>query len=212
MQDLQKWERIYAKARGDGISPLFLAFKKGENGELDYTKGAMKHKAHLEKAVADGKNALILGKTGTGKSFLAFEVAFGFKSRLNGDLRIYYSRASVLCGEFRGNFKNISKTLDDIFTKESYYYNEPRQPVQLVIIDEIDDLQGDEWQIINEVICTAYDNMTPLVLLGNLDTQRLKNELSAKALSRLLQKTIFIDACGKDLRTNEEVQNDSKKD
>lgn len=204
MQDLQKWERIYAKARGDGISSLFLAFKKGENGELDYTKGAMKHKALLEKAVAEGKNALILGKTGTGKSFLAFEVAFGFKSRLNGDLRIYYNRASVLVGDFNGNFKNISKTLDDIFAKESYYYNEPRQPVQLVIIDEIDDLHGgNEWQIINEVICTAYDNMTPLVLLGNLDTQMLKNELSAKALSRLLQKTIFINASGKDLRTNE---------
>lgn len=200
----ENWERIYSKAAGDGISSHFLRIKR--RGELDYGKGALKFKPQIENAILNGKSACIFGKVGIGKSFVAFDMLFDFKAHSGGDARVYYNRASILVSEFKANFKNISKTLNEIFTKESYYYDDPRTKCKIVVIDELDDLtNADDFQILNELIISAYDNDTRLIFLGNLAVAELKNYFSNKAFSRLFEMCEFFELDGADLR--EEARN-----
>lgn len=200
----ENWERIYSKAAGDGISSHFLGIKR--RGELDYKKGALKFKPQIENAILNGKSACIFGKVGIGKSFVAFDILFDFKAHSVGDARVYYNRASVLVSEFKASFKNISKTLNEVFTKESYYYDAPRTKCKIVVIDELDDLtSADDFQILNELIISAYDNDTRLIFLGNLTLDDLKAKFSNKAYSRLFEMCEFYELDGADLR--EEARN-----
>lgn len=211
MQNLQNlsaenWECIYSKAAGDGISSHFLGIKR--RGELDYSKGAMRFKPQIENAILNGKSACIFGKVGIGKSFVAFDILFDFKVHSVGDTRVYYNRASVLVSEFKASFKNISKTLKEVFAKESYYYDDPPTKCKIVVIDELDDLtSADDFQILNELVVSAYDNDTRLIFLGNLAVAELKNYFSSKAFSRLFEMCEFFNLDGTDLR--KEVLNDN---
>lgn len=200
----ENWERIYSKAAGDGISSHFLGIKR--RGELDYGKGALKFKPQIENAILNGKSACIFGKVGIGKSFVAFDILFDFKAHSVGDARVYYNRASVLVSEFKACFKNISKTLKEVFTKESYYYDDPPTKCKIVVIDELDDLtSADDFQILNELVISAYDNDTRLIFLGNLTLDDLKAKFSNKAYSRLFEMCEFYELDGADLR--EEARN-----
>lgn len=204
----ENWERIYSKAAVDGISSHFLGIKR--RGELDYSKGALKFKPQIENAILSGKSACIFGKVGIGKSFVAFDLLFDLKVHSAGEARVYYNRASVLASEFRACFKNISKTLKEVFAKESYYYDDPPIKCEIVVIDELDDLtSADDFQILNELVISAYDNNTRLIFLGNLTLDDLKAKFSNKAYSRLFEMCEFYELDGADLR--EEARNEISK-
>ena len=164
----ENWERIYSKAAVDGISSHFLGIKR--RGELDYSKGALKFKPQIENAILSGKSACIFGKVGIGKSFVAFDLLFDLKVHSAGEARVYYNRASVLASEFRACFKNISKTLKEVFAKESYYYDDPPIKCEIVVIDELDDLtSADDFQIL---LIDEYD--VPLANASYHDIQNTK--------------------------------------
>lgn len=194
-------DRVLKTARLDNISERFLSDR--ENGVLMHDKGAFVDLNNALSAMRGKKNLLLCGETGRGKTYLAFELAMRLKEQTGGEARIYYNRASVLVSEFKGNFKNIAKTLQGVFSKESIFYDEPPMPCEFIIIDELHQLQSaDDWEIINEIVMTAYDKLTPLCLIFNDDPKNLLKFLSRMAVSRLKQGggIMVLEIKGVDLR------------
>lgn len=193
--------RVLKTARLDGISERFLSDR--ENGVLMHDKGAFVDLDNALSALRAKKNLLLCGETGRGKTYLAFELAMRLKEQTWGEARIYYNRASVLVSEFKGNFKNIAKTLQGVFTKESIFYDEPPTPCKFVIIDELHQLQSaEDWEIINEIVMTAYDKIVPLCLIFNDNPKKMLNFISKMAVSRLKQGggIMVLEIKGVDLR------------
>lgn len=179
-------DRVLKTARLDNISERFLSDR--ENGVLMHDKGAFMDLNDALSAMHARKNLLLCGETGRGKTYLAFELAMRLKEQTGGEARVYYNRASVLVSEFKGNFKNIAKTLQGVFAKESIFYDELPTPCKLIIIDELHQLQSaDEWEIVDEIIMTAYDKLVPLCLISNENPKKLLGFLSEMAVSRAKQ-------------------------
>lgn len=193
--------RVLKTARLDGIIERFLSDR--ENGVLMHDKGAFVDLDNALSALRAKKNLLLCGETGRGKTYLAFELAMRLKEQTWGEERIYYNRASVLVSEFKGNFKNIAKTLQGVFAKESIFYDEPPTPCKFVIIDELHQLQSaEDWEIINEIVMTAYDKIVPLCLIFNDNPKKMLNFISKMAASRLKQGggIVVLEIKGVDLR------------
>lgn len=193
--------RVLKTARLDGISERFLSDR--EDGVLMHNKGAFVDFDNALSALRAKKNLLLCGETGIGKTYMAFQLAMRLKEQTWGEARIYYNRASVLVSEFKGNFKNIAKTLQGIFAKDSVFYDEPPTPCKFIIIDELHQLQNaDDWEIINEIVMTAYDKLVPLCLIFNENPKNLLNFLSKMAVSRLKQGggIMVLEIKGVDLR------------
>ena len=201
METINYKDRVFKTARLDGISERFLSDR--EKGLLGQYKGAFVDLHNALSAMRDKKNLLLCGETGRGKTYLAFELAIRLKEQTGGEARIYYNRASVLVSEFKGNFKNIAKTLQGMCTKESIFYDEPPTHCKFVIIDELHQLQSaDDWEIISEIVMTAYDKLVPLCLIFNENPKNLLNFLSKMAVSRLKQGggVVVLEIKGVDLR------------
>lgn len=205
METIKNKDRVLKTAQLDNISERFLSDR--ENGVLMHDKGAFVDLNNALSAICAKKNLLLCGKTGRGKTYLAFELAMRLKEQTGGEARIYYNRASVLASEFKGNFKNIAKTLHGIFVKESIFYDEPPTPCKFIIIDELHQLQSaDEWEIVSEIVMTAYDKLVPLCLIYNENPKNLLDFLSDMAVSRLKQGggIVVLQIKGVDLRGNNE--------
>lgn len=195
-------DKLLNRLLADNISKRFLAHK--QNGLIKDDVGAMRYKQGAIDALKNAKNLLILGETGMGKSYLAFALVFALKIASNGDARFYYNRASILQSDFKANYSNVSKTLDGVLTKPSFYYGDEPSPVEVIIIDEVDDLR--DYTILNEVIISAYDKLIPVILIGNIRYEILAERLSDKALSRLTENMEVYSLDGQDLRTQQEVE------
>lgn len=170
--------------------------------ELGYLKDIQRYLTALK----SGKNVVFLSPTGTGKTLCALEIAYRLKLETylkergssKEEFKVYYSRYNLMQSEFKGNFSNYKSILDSIFEKESIFYVAPHQKTRLIIIDEIHN--DTNFTLLNEVIMMAYDNLVPILLLGNCNRKEIADNLSAMALSRLLEQCELVDGVGDDLR------------
>lgn len=189
-------EKLYSRIVADNISKRYLSHKT--QGLVEKDRGALKLKKNASVALKEGKNLLIFGKTGIGKSYLAFDLAFDLKAETNGEVRVFYNRAALIHSDYRASYNNISKVLSGVMAKPSFYFEEPPTPTELIIIDEIDDLV--DYTIIDEIIISAYDNAVPLIIIGNISYDEFAEGLSEKAMSRLQENLEILTLDGNDLR------------
>lgn len=190
-------ERFMKQLREDIENERFIALKKQNCLKEDV--GYMSSIENFITALKSGKNQIFLGGVGLGKTICALEIAWRFKCE-NWDFRVHFSRYNVLQSGYKANFSNLEKTLENIFHKESFYYDSPPQPTKLVIIDEVHN-SGD-FGLLNEIIFTAYDNIVPMIIIGNCSSNDFSQMISTMALSRLLENGDIISSQGKDLRQN----------
>lgn len=189
-----EWEFIparYIKAKRDGII--------NHNIEL-----FAKHLQNAINAFKNGKNIILLGGVGRGKSFLAYEIAYSIKfANLKvgiQDCPITCYRASNIIADYKGNYSNLS-TIEKILSYHSYKNQNWRIGVKGVIIDEIDDIAQNDYTLLNEIVVTCYERMLPLILISNKNARGFFENFSDKALSRLNENSMLIQAQGNDLRT-----------
>ena len=191
-------ERFLKRFRLDIDNERFLAIKTQNKlrNDLGYTKQI----ENVMSGLKNGKNYAFLGGVGLGKTICALEIVWRLKE-LDIDFRAFYSRYSIIQTAHKANFGNLEKTLGAIFSKESYYYDDPPTRTGLVIIDEIHN--ADDFGFLNEIIFSGYDKLTPILLLGNCNSDDFSNIISKMAMSRFLENGTIISADGADLRNKQ---------
>lgn len=190
-------ERFLKRFRVDIDNERFLALKT--QNKLKNDVGYSKIINSALNGLKNGKNHIFLGGVGLGKTICALEIAWRLKEA-DMETRVYYSRYSVVQSAFRANFSNLDKTLGAIFTKDSYYYQDAPTRTGLVIIDEVHN--AGDYELLNEIIFSAYDKLVPLILIGNCNSEAFGDMISKMAMSRLLENGQIISSVssGVDLR------------
>ncbi len=177
-----------------------------ENGLIKYDVGLMPQIKNAAMAWEQGKNIILLGGVGRGKSFLAFELAYQLKRKaLYNDKTalnypIPYWRASMIVGEHKANYSNLPAIIDKVLTHHDYSNSNWRVSVKSLIIDEMDDIAPNDYSLFNEIVFSCYERMIPLIMVSNLSAEIFFGGFSDKAMSRLNESSVIIQADGKDLR------------
>lgn len=186
----------------ENIPRRFVEFKK--NGLLRYDTELFKHFQNAMEGFKNGKNIVLLGGVGRGKSFLAYELAFRIKLLTmqksdKSDFPIPCYRASQIVSSWKANFSNF-EILDKLLQWHSYRNSNFKISVKGLIIDEIDDISPSDYVLLNELIISAYERMIPLIMISNKDTKSFLENFSTKSVSRLNENSLIIRAEGEDLR------------
>lgn len=188
-------ERFMKRFRADIENERFIALKKQNILKEDI--GYMKSIKNFMSALKSGKNQIFLGSVGLGKTICALEIAWRLKCE-DMDFRVHFSRYGVTQSGYKANFGNLEKTLNAIFYKESYYWQDPPQATKLVILDEVHN--SSDFGLLNEIIFSAYDNIVPMIIIGNCSAKDFSQMISTMAMSRLLENGDIISNQGADLR------------
>lgn len=194
-------ELFMKRFRADIENERFIALKQQNAIKEDI--GYMKGIKNFLTAFKSGKNQIFLGGVGLGKTICALEIAWRLKCE-DMDLRVHFSRYGVTQSGYKANFGNLEKTLNGIFHKESYYWQDPPQPTKLVILDEVHN--SSDFGLLNEIIFSAYDNIVPMIIIGNCSGDDFSKMISTMAMSRLLENGDIISNQGADLRQNNRVR------
>lgn len=174
--------RIYDRLIADGVSARFLQAKR--NGQISPQKGYMSQFDRALSLINGQKSIILADGTGCGKSFLCFELICAIKGELALD-GVYYSRASILVGEFKANFSNPKKLIENVFFKSDWYSGKS-ELVKCVFVDELHSLTPSDYGIISEIVVAAYDLLVPMVLISNQkDLRDFSENLSDMAKSRM---------------------------
>ncbi len=121
-------------------------------------------KAYVEKfskVLAGGTSLIFSGGVGTGKTLLASGIA---TELYKAGYSVVYNSGYGIVAEFKSTFrKDSEKTEEDVLKK----YTEP----ELLIIDEVDIQTSTDFSkdILYQVIHTRYENITPTLLISNLN-------------------------------------------
>lgn len=201
----ERRDKVFKRCRQDGFSERFLALKA--QNHIKDSVGLMKYKnAILNAILNEKKNVLLFGGVGVGKTTFAFEIAFEIKEK-NEDAPVYYNRISMLVSEHKANYSNLQRTIGSIFKRESYYSNMGTMSSKLIILDEVH--RSDDYTLLSEIILSAYDEMKPLILIGNESVSAFGKKLDSMSFSRLKENSIILDLSGlKDLRNKYEEDRD----
>lgn len=193
----EKKNKLFKRCRQDGFSERFLALKAQE--QISDEVGLMQHKEFILNAIlGEKKNVLLFGDTGIGKTTLALNLAFEIKEK-NEDAPVLYNRLNMIVSAYKANFSNLQTAINSIFKRDSYYSNVGLMNNKLVIIDEVH--RCDDYLLLSEIILTAYDSLTPLILIGNENVVEFGKKIDAMVFSRLKENSIIINTNNlKDLR------------
>lgn len=191
----------------ENIPRRFIEFR--QNKQLDYATPLFQNLNDAFQGFNNGKNIILLGGVGRGKSFLAYELAFWvkqeqIKNRNNINYPIPCYRASQIVSAWKANFSNF-EIIDKILAWHNYHNSNLKVEVKGLIIDEIDDISPNDFVLLNELIISCYEKMVPLIMISNKDPKSFFENFSDKAVSRLNENSMILRAEGDDLRKNRKI-------
>lgn len=146
------------------------------------------------KAFLTGKNLILTGQFGTGKTLLMSILA----NRLSYDygFQVYYINAVDLINEIKDSFNlDVKITTKNILDK---YCN-----ADFLFIDDIDKLNATDYvrELMYSVVNTRYENESPIVTSSNNPVEVLDEKFFGEAVvSRLLEKSVEVIFTSKNMR------------
>ena len=169
-------------------------FENNNSMEKDETLVALKYAQNFKKVKRDGASLILYGDVGTGKSFLALNIANkvvdqGYTAKFATLNEIIMQVGDTQPGKKDKYFKGLAKfdllVIDDFGTeRDTSYANET------------------VFRVIND----RYERQKPTIITTNLDKSELENptDIEKKRLmSRLLERAMTIDVQGPDRRALE---------
>ena len=129
--------------------------------------------------IENGKNLIMLGNTGTGKTMLAH----------------------AMVNERKGEVVRVSKMLrcimESVQGKSQYTCSDQMSylaKIPLLVMDEfgVDELTPAQFRYINEIIDSRYMNELPTVFVSNMDFEQFKSMVGIRVMDRLKGANVVI--------------------
>lgn len=188
----QKAERLNSALIGSGITPRFAECRfdnyRTNGGDSEMVKALETCRAYaqgFEDHYRDGRNLLLLGNLGTGKTHLAAAIAKHLITELAATALIV-SAAEII---------RVSK---GVMTKGAAYTErdviDELASVDLLIIDEVGAQAGTAYElgVLHEVIDRRYQLIKPSMVISNMDAKGLGQYIGDRALDRLRENRALL--------------------
>lgn len=127
---------------------------------------------NFEAAKKNGLGIMFIGKYGTGKTHLACSIAIEL---INRKTPVIYGTAITLLSKIRQTYDNNTNT-------NEWELLEMYSNVELLIIDDLGKEKPSEWVLekLYHIINQRYENLKPIIITTNYDSNTLINRLSTK--------------------------------
>lgn len=137
----------------------------------DYTE-------NLGATIAAGKNLVMVGWTGTGKTHILSAITM---MALKQNRSAIFITASKVFRAIRDTWgRNNTQTEADVFRALA--------AVDILCIDEIQEMDAKEARVINDVINDRYEKGKPVCLSSNLGKEAFAKYIGSRALDRLIDR------------------------
>lgn len=135
---------------------------------------------------------IMVGKTGTGKTLLACELAQSLMTKAARSVR--YITAKGMISEIQASYSNDSKSEEGEIMRFSQY--------DVLIIDEIDALPAKENAslLLTEIINRRYNENKPVIVISNQPFDNLAKFIGERVHSRLHENAFSCDFSWADFR------------
>jgi DNA replication protein DnaC len=149
-------------------------------------KKAKRYSQYVNEGNHRGSNLILVGLSGTGKTHIAMAIAHeAIKNRKT----VKYVTAEDIMLSIRATYSNKSNKTE---LEAIHDFASP----DLLIIDEIDKLKNPETHDANNelkqvftIVNKRYSNEKPIVLIGNVPTEQLRNRLGEPTWERLKERS-----------------------
>ena len=179
-----KARRIKNLLGSSGIPPRFIGrtfenfrVDDGNTGQAEALMMCEAYATDFETVMEEGTSAVLVGNPGTGKTHLAAAIA---QVVINSGRSVHFTTVGRLLRKIKSTYGKDSEMTEEQAIRS---YLDP----DLLIIDEVGVQRGTEAErfILTEVIGQRYENMRPMVVMGNCTEAEIMNHLGDRLVSRL---------------------------
>lgn len=173
---------------GDGAVLALSIPKRYKNKSFENYEAVTSNQAHalfvcqgyceyFDSNFEDGKNLLLCGKPGTGKTHLAYSIA---KAIAKSGRSIIYTTAYKMIKEIRDTWDHGSRQTEQHIIRK---FTAP----DLLIIDEVGVQSNTENErtLMFQVLDARYQDMKPVLIVGNLTFNELTEYMGERIIDRL---------------------------
>lgn len=167
--------------------------KTFDNYDPSVSPAAKKAKAAAERALADRRNLVLIGRPGAGKTHLAAAIG----NQVMGDWANVAELVMACRADVRGEDRDGHRRLTELTRDEGF-----------VVLDDLGREKVSEWtgELIYVLVNRRYEQMRPTIVTSNLSMAELEANGYGAILSRLAEDGDIIEmASATDYRTRKEA-------
>jgi len=183
-------ERNNSAMVGSGITPRFagsmFANYRADNSAMVQALAICKGYAdNFDDHYREGRNLLLCGNVGTGKTHLASSIVQQVIRKL-GAVAVITSAAEIIRVFKRSMDRNAGYTEGDVITELADF--------DLLVIDEVGAQAGTHYElsVLHEVLDRRYQLVKPTVVVSNMDAKELGQYIGERALDRLRENKALL--------------------
>jgi DNA replication protein DnaC len=145
----------------------------------------------VENFKAEESGLIMLGDVGTGKTHIGVAICHKLCER---NISCHVTTITGIVREIRKTWGGVGgeDAVLDMYLK-----------YDLLLIDEVGSQYGTDSEkiILNEIINARYEDMRPVIVIGNVSGDELKEVLGARVVDRLKHNGVVLSFTGKSLRS-----------
>ncbi|VVO24301.1 ATP-binding protein [Pseudomonas fluorescens] len=183
-------ERVNSALVGSGITPRFAGstFSNYRATSSAMTQALVICQGYADNFDAnyrDGRNLLLCGNIGTGKTHLASSIVQQVVRKL-GAVAVITSAAEIIRVFKRSMDRNAGYTEGDVIAELADF--------DLLVIDEVGAQAGTHYElsVLHEVLDRRYQLIKPTVVVSNMDAKGLGQYIGERALDRLRENKALL--------------------